>query len=77
MGEKLKVAYLCDGLDKCSDCVMCYRRRVPGAVCKNTFNPEHAIKGAVEHPENYPERFHLLDVPEEELCWWEGEIDIP
>ena len=56
---------------------MCYRRRVPGAVCKNTFNPEHAIKGAVEHPENYPERFHLLDVPEEELCWWEGEIDIP
>lgn len=77
MGEEVKIAYLCDGLDKCSDSVMCFRRLVPGSDCKHTFKQEHAANGAVEHPEDHPDRFHLLDTPYDEICWWEGEVDIP
>ncbi len=79
VGESIKIAYLCDGLDKCSDGVMCFRRRVPGADCKHTFNPKHAANGIIGHPENYPDRFHLIDPKfnNGEICYWEGEIDIP
>lgn len=78
MGESVKIAYLCDGLDKCSDGVMCYRLGKPGCDCRNTFNPEHAAYGKCEDPENHPERFHKLDAPGEDGdVYWEGEIYIP
>lgn len=77
MGEEIKVAYLCDGLCSCTDSVMCFRRGVPGADCKHTFDPDHAANKRVGHPENYPDRFHLIQNGIEEPCWWEGDIDIP
>lgn len=77
MGEEIKIAYLCDGLDHCSDSVMCFRRMVPGADCSHTFDYKHAANGICGHPENYPDRFTLIDIPGHEKCYWEGDIKIP
>ena len=73
----MKIAYICDGLDHCSDKIGCYRCGKPGMdTCRHTFNPAHAKNGAVENPEDYPERFHILR-PNDELCYWEGDVFIP
>lgn len=78
MGKEIKTAYLCDGLAECSDSVMCFRRMVPGADCRHTFDYKHAANGVCGHPENYPDRFHVVDLFDgEEVCYWEGEINIP
>lgn len=73
----MKIAYICDGLDKCSDKVGCYRVAKPGMdYCTHTCNPEHAKNGAVDDPRKYPERFYELDVDNEEIHFWEGEFNI-
>jgi len=73
----IKVAYLCDGLQSCSDKVGCYRNGTPLSECFHCFDPEHAINGPCEHPEAHPDRFRLLDIPGDELWFWEGEIILP
>ena len=71
----MKTAYLCDGLCKCSDKVGCYRLAKSGMdYCRHTFDERHAINGPCENPENFPERFFLIDLTDRESCWWEGDI---
>lgn len=71
----MKIAYYCDGLCECSDSVGCYRYMHPGMDwCRHTFDPEHALYGKCEDPENHPERFHLIDIRNNESCYWEGEV---
>lgn len=71
----MKIAYLCDGLCKCSDKVGCYRFAKAGMdYCRHTFDERHAINGPCENPENFPERFFLIDLTNTESCWWEGDI---
>lgn len=71
----MKTAYLCDGLCKCSDKVGCYRLAKSGMdYCRHTFDERHAINGSCENPENFPERFSLIDLTNTESCWWEGDI---
>lgn len=82
MGErKVKIAYICDGLDRCSDKIGCFRHATPGMdACKHTWNPRHALNGKIKKPEKYPDRFHALDIPEEDpetIVYWEGDIDLP
>lgn len=73
--KEVKVAYYCDGLSKCCDSVGCFRLMHPGMdYCRHTFDPEHAVYGACEDPENHPERFHEIDLSDEETCYWEGEV---
>ena len=75
MGEEVKIAYLCDGLDKCSEKPGCFRCKTEGfQLCRHTLNAEHALNGLEEHPEDHPERFLHLDtstnvnMPD---SWWE------
>ena len=71
----MKIAYLCDGLCKCSDKVGCYRVAKPGMdYCNHTFFGKHAVNGACKDPENYPERFHEIDLTDTETCFWEGDV---
>lgn len=84
MGEEavIEIAYLCDGLDICSDKVGCYRCLKPGiSYCHHTFNQEHAINGTVDDPEKYPERFNRFEFYADNkmmaIQYWEGPVDIP
>lgn len=79
MGSEVKIAYLCDGMASCSEKVGCFRCMRPGIdYCTHTFDKRHAKNGAVKKPENYPDRFTKLDIPNtDEIAYWEGEIDIP
>lgn len=82
MGErKVKIAYICDGLARCSDKIGCFRHATPGMdYCKHTWDPRHAVNGGVKKPWKYPERFHLVDNPDIESnvdIYWEGDIEIP
>ena len=74
----MRVAYYCDGLDECSDKPGCYRFMYPGMdYCRHTANPDHAVYGPCEHPEEHPERFHVIDINDTETCYWEGEVFSP
>lgn len=74
----MRVSYLCDGLDKCSDKVGCFRVAKPGMdYCYHTFCAAHAVNGPCNDPENHPERFHRIDISDKETCWWEGEVFQP
>ena len=75
----MKIAYICDGLMlKCSDKIGCFRTAWPGMdYCTHTFDPSHAKNGACTDPQNCPDRFHEIDLTDEETCYWEGEVQIP
>lgn len=79
MGEGIKIAYICDGLDKCSDKVGCYRHaKTLLDICTHTLDPKHAANGAVDDPALYPERFcKLTSVDGSDIRYWEGDIEIP
>lgn len=79
MGKNIRIAYICDGLDKCSGKVGCYRHaKTLLDICTHTSDPRHAANGAVNDPSLYPERFHKLDIPNDtSINYWEGDIDIP
>lgn len=47
----MKTLYLCDRREQCRESKSC------GDPCELTGNPEHAINGGCEDPENHPERF--------------------
>ena len=71
----MKIAYLCDGLCKCSDKVGCFRVARPGMdYCFHTFDEKHAAFGACKDPENHPERFFQIDLTDTESCFWEGDV---
>lgn len=71
----MKIAYICDGLAKCSDRPGCYRyMKTSMDCCTHTFEPAHARNGAVLDPQNKPERFHEIDLDGNETVWWEGDI---
>ena len=74
----MKIAYICDGLAACSDKVGCYRIGRPGVdCCRHTFQDSHAKNGKCIDPQNHPERFHPIDLSDQETCWWEGEVLAP
>ena len=74
----MKIAYICDGLDHCSDKVGCYRHGSSSLNnCCHTFNPMHAKNGVAENPEEQPERFSPFDISDKETVWWEGGINFP
>ena len=56
-----KIAYICDGYDKCSLEPGCFLREDPQTAtdwcCNHTTNPKHAINDICDDPENHPERF--------------------
>ena len=73
MGKKLKIAYLCDGLDACSDMSGCFRCMKPSSNCCHTFNSRHAVNGKCDYPEREPERFTKLDGSDlSGIDFWEG-----
>ena len=74
-----KIAYICDGLmPKCSDKVGCFRLAKTGMdYCRHTFDPNHAKNGGCSDPQDHPERFHEIDLNDQESCWWEGEVLTP
>lgn len=76
---KVKIAYICDGLDKCSDKIGCFRCGKPGmSDCHHTFDPKHAKFGACEDPKACPERFHKIDGTIDDCeVYWEGEFNFP
>lgn len=56
-----KIAYICDGHDKCSMEPGCFLREDPvtwsDSICYHTLNPNHAVNGICKDPKNHPERF--------------------
>lgn len=54
------IMYLCDGKCECADSIGCTRTQGAWGMCSHTRRSEHAMYGAVEHPEDYPERFDVL-----------------
>lgn len=56
-----KIAYICDGYDKCSLEPGCFLREDPLTAtdycCYHTLNPKHAVNDICNDPENHPERF--------------------
>ena len=54
----MRVAYLCDG-QGCASVHPSCRYLPEGDLerCTHTTDPAHAVNGACEHPEEYPERF--------------------
>ena len=71
----MKIAYYCDGMDKCCEHVGCYRQLLPGMdYCRHTFDPDHAIYGKCDNPEEHPERFYIIDLNDKETCYWEGDV---
>lgn len=74
----MRIAYICDCMAKCSERPGCFRHNTPNLNnCKHTFDSSHALNGAVLDPWHYPERFHVVDLNDEEQIYWEGDIDIP
>lgn len=54
----MRVAYMCDGHGCAAEHPSCRDMPVGDPDrCTHTTDPEHAVNGACEHPENYPERF--------------------
>lgn len=56
-----KIAYICDGYDKCSLEPGCFLREDPLSItdhcCHHTLDPKHAVNDICNDPENHPERF--------------------
>ena len=78
MGKGLRIVYICNGLDKCSERPGCFRCATPGfRYCRHTFNARCALNGKVRIPEKYPERFHVIELSDSEKVYWEGDVDIP
>ena len=77
MGESIIIAYLCDGMQSCSEKAGCFRNGEPLGVCRYPFDPDRAVNGAEEHPEAHPERFRFVKTPGDIPMFWEGGIDIP
>ena len=59
--ELPRIAYICDGYDKCSMEPGCFLREDPygqgDMVCRRTTDPNHSATPLCEDPENHPERF--------------------
>ena len=56
----MRVAYLCDGNGCKSAWPSCKNPEFAG-MCRHTTDPEHAVNGPCEHPEEHPERFEELE----------------
>ena len=69
MTEKNRIAYICDGKDHCCQEPGCFMWEEYAAdtdmICRHTINPEHAVNGVCEDPENHPERF---------VCYVDGHL---
>lgn len=65
-----KIAYICDGYDKCSMAPGCFMRFEPigktDMLCRHTLNPKHAVNPICEDPENHSERFEQIPDEKEE-----------
>lgn len=78
MEAEVNVAYICDGLDKCSGKIGCFRCGLEGFQnCTHTLDPKHAANGPCEDPWNHPERFNLLTTDADIFTrYWEGDVEI-
>ena len=74
--DDILTAYICDGLDECSDKLGCFRCGKPGFdYCHHTTNPKHALNGPCDDPRTDPERFHKLNGSADgKDLYWEGEV---
>lgn len=61
MIKKNRIAYICDGKDRCCQEPGCFMWEEYAAstdlICRHTMNPEHAVNEICGDPENHPERF--------------------
>ena len=55
------VAYLCDGMGCKSEHKSCRGFPAKSEYCRHTTDPDHAVNGPCEHPEEHPERFAELE----------------
>ena len=58
----MRVAYLCDGQGCKSEHKSCvFWPEDSSCRCRHTTDPDHAVNGPCEHPEQHPERFEELE----------------
>ena len=54
------VVYLCDCRKPCGMGNGCAQNNSAFGFCKHTTDPEHALNGACDDPQNHPERFEVV-----------------
>ena len=54
----MSVLYLCDGEGCRSKNKSCKGKPETSEFCMHTTDPDHAVNGPCEYPEQYPDRFH-------------------
>lgn len=54
------VLYICDCRKPCGMGLGCHQSSSAVGYCKHTKEPDHALYGVCEDPQNHPERFEAI-----------------